>query len=205
MKDWINIVSVGLAVWLCGGVGARAQTNLASPKTAAGTAEPGVVADSSVGTVSPTDAAVTREGQVLVPVKPTELNSVVGVEVDRPLLADRITLTPELKERLARFERYRLEYLRKQELLRKEYLSATDAERAKVRERIQSERDKWIEVSRALRQEFQDRQRELLGKLKEHQEVIRSTRENVRDAIRDQMLDQRRETRDKLKEEGRPR
>lgn len=204
MKVCTNILTVALAGWICWGVAAQAQTNLSEPKPA-GAAEAAPDTGNSLGTVTPTDTTISRVGQVLVPVKPAELDSLIGINVERPLRPERIELTPELAERLKRFEEYRRAYLEKQEALRKQFLSATDEDRANIREKLQRLRELWMERTRALRQEFQERQRDLLGKLKEHPEVIRSTRDDAREAIREQMLDQRRETREQLKEEGRPR
>ncbi|MBN2507542.1 MAG: hypothetical protein JXQ71_12695 [Verrucomicrobia bacterium] len=205
MKICTNILSVSLAAGLCaGGAAVHAQTNPPSALPAAGS-EAGAGDGGGTLSTSPADATITRDGQVLVPVKPAELGSVVGVALERPVVPEHIALTPELRERLRRFERYRQDYLARQEALRKKFLIATDDDRAAIRLRLQRLREQWLERTRALRQEFHERQRELLDKLKEHQDVIHSTREEARDAVRDQMLDQRRELRDQLQEEGRPR
>lgn len=100
----------------------------------------------------------------------------------RPTLDSR-KLSPEIRERVRRFELVREAYIKEQEELRKRLRgAATEAERDNVRELIRQARLDWLERARQLREETLRRIRELPTVMPDMREVISNARDSARDA-----------------------
>lgn len=92
-------------------------------------------------------------------------------------------IAPEIRERIARFERIREAYLREQERLRNLYRGATtDEERARVRDLIAKTREQFLDSLRNFREDIKDRLPELRQRLPEMNEVLDNARDRARDA-----------------------
>lgn len=95
---------------------------------------------------------------------------------------DRQRLSPEIKERIRRFEIIRDNYLKEQASLRKKLTgAATEEERERIRFLIQDRRNAWINQARRLREEAQERLRELPRLLPSMPEVLDEAKRNARD------------------------
>ena len=91
-------------------------------------------------------------------ISPTDANSTPT----RPSnLAARSALSPEVKERLRKFEREREAYLQKQRELEKRLKGATEQERERIRELIKDRRIAWEEQHKQLQADLRDRLRDL--------------------------------------------
>lgn len=92
-------------------------------------------------------------------------------------------IAPEVRERIARFERVRETYLREQERLRNLYRGAsTDEERARIRDLIAKTREQFLDSLRSFREDIKDRLPELRQRLPEMNEVLDNARDRARDA-----------------------
>ena len=93
-------------------------------------------------------------------------------------------LPREIRERLARFERSRQDYERRQQELDRLLRGATtEKERDRIRERIDAHRSAWIERLRNAREEAKNRIPDLKRRLPELGEVLDNARNNARDAV----------------------
>ena len=151
------LFAIGLAVWI-GMTAALGQTN-----------------------ISPTLAEGTRIGKVVSsPTAP--LASDAFAAVNRPKVAERPDLSPEVNERIQRFRRDAQLYLDRQQALKKQLEGANDQERARIREQMEIARLKWVERTRELRAEHRDRALELRDKLRDYAPVINSAQDSLRDS-----------------------
>src|SRR5436309_3196194 len=124
-----------------------------------------------LGTTQPATREGTRVERVIVPDKPTPLG--IGPTLStRPPRPEQNTLDLLTKDRFVSFEKTREEYLKKIDELLKAARGATEAERAKIRERIAELRRELLERARAIREEANDRKRELFERLPKHREVL---------------------------------
>jgi len=127
-----------------------------------------------------------REGQVLLPDRPTSTDVANATTVDlRPTRPERPNLPPEVQ---ALLERYKLEaraYLNEQEKLKKQLQGANDKERAVIRAQIRELQQKWSQQAKALRREFKDREPQLRDKLSGHRELLDNTRASTLPAAGD--------------------
>ena len=140
----------------------------------AGLAVPGLVS-TALGQTSITAATtVKRDGRVVLS---DEQAAGVGLTT-----VDRQRLSPEIQDRIKRFEVVREAYLKEQALLRKRLSgAATEEERERVRVLIQTQRAAWLAQARQLREEAQDRLRELQKLMPDRREIL----QNARDAVKD--------------------
>jgi hypothetical protein len=140
----------------------------------AGLAVPGAVS-TTLGQTSITAATtVQRDGRVVLS---DEQAAAAGLAT-----VDRQRLSPEIQDRIKRFEVVREAYLKEQALLRKRLSgAATEEERERVRVLIQSQRAAWLAQARKLREEAQDRLRELQKLMPDRREIL----QNARDAVKD--------------------
>jgi len=89
----------------------------------------------------------------------------------------------EILERINRFERQRIDYLRQQERLHRDLRGApTEEERDRIRALIQESRDQWTARLRAFREELKDRLPQLRERLPALNEVLDNARDRARDA-----------------------
>jgi hypothetical protein len=134
--------------------------------------------------VSPTIAPRQRVGRILLPEKsPLGLPNTAVV---RPVRPDLDPLPPEVKDRVRTFDKYRAEYLRQQEEIRKRNQGTTDQDRERIRAQFKELRERWREQSAAMREEMEVRRQELKERLPSHRELLENMREQGREAIRDQ-------------------
>jgi hypothetical protein len=124
-----------------------------------------------------------RTGRVILPDKPQ--NALVDTGNVRPVRPERDPLSPEVKEKVRTFDKYRDEYLKQQEEIRKRTKGTTDQDRERIREQTKEFRERWREQAKATRQEFRERQKELLERLPSHREVLDNAREQAREILRD--------------------
>jgi hypothetical protein len=135
--------------------------------------------------VGPANTPRQRVGRIIVPEKvPAAMNSATAV---RPVRLERDPLSPEVKDRVLNFDKYRAEYLKQQEQILKRIKGTTDRDRELIREQLNKElRERWLEQLATTREEFRERKKELLDRLPNHRELLESAREQSRDALRDQ-------------------
>ncbi len=168
MNNQMKLVAVGVLWASLVAMDARAATNVVSP------------------------TATAPIGRVILPSSDqlSTVDSVDPLAVNRRLqLTERNALSQEVLDRIARFKKDAQKYLEQQEALRRQLLGATDAERARIRAKIQELRQQWLERARELRQEFKDRQIELRDKLPGHREVLEGAREAAREQLKDKVRD----------------
>lgn len=135
-----------------------------------------------LGTAQPSTREGTRVERVIVPDKPAAIGISPTLSA-RPPRPEQNRLDALTKDRITSFERAREEYLKKFEALEKAAHGATEAERAKIRERINEMRRELLERARAIREEANDRRRELLDRLPKHREVLDEARDNAREQL----------------------
>ena len=139
----------------------------------------------SVAQTNVTSAAqVKREGQVIVPERPTSTDSANLTTASlRPSRPERPNLPPELQARIERFKQDARAYLARQEALKKQLQGANDKERAAIRAQIRELQQQWLEQAKTLRKEFKERQAELVDKLPAYRELLDNVRStSVQDA-----------------------
>jgi hypothetical protein len=124
----------------------------------------------------------TRVERVIAPEKPAPLDIGPSLNV-RPVRPEQNSLDALTKDRFTSFEKKREEYLKKIEALEKAARGASEADRAKIRERINEFRRELLERARAIREEANDRKRELLERLPKHREVLDQARDNAREQL----------------------
>jgi hypothetical protein len=135
-----------------------------------------------LGTTPTAPREGTRVERVIVPAKPVPLD--LGPTLSaRPTRPEQNQLDALTKDRFTSFEKAREDYLKKIEALEKAARGATEADRAKIRERINELRRELLERARAIREEANDRRRELLDRLPKHREVLDEARDNARDQL----------------------
>jgi hypothetical protein len=132
-------------------------------------------------TVTPAPApavkVVEREGRVIV----SDQQALEAGPLSSAVL-ERQKLSPEVKDRLRRFDAVRDAYLKEQAQLRKKLTgAATEEERERIRSMIQDRNSDWLAQSKRLREEAQSRLRDLQRTMPDRKEILM---ENVRDAIR---------------------
>jgi cell division protein FtsI/penicillin-binding protein 2 len=158
------LIAFGFPAWDC-----LAQTNSGSTRGTTGD----TVGTGTGSDVEPTVKTEDREGQVV-------LSDEQKREIGLTSTTDRQQLTPEVKERLRRFELIRERYRRQQAALRKRLTGAsTEAERDRVREVIKESRNAWLRRAAALREEARDRVRALRSRMPAMKEVLDAARDNV--------------------------
>lgn len=124
-----------------------------------------------------TAAEPVREGNVVVPERPTATDANVGLPSSpRPPRTERPNLPPEVVTRLERFKTEAREYLAEQEALKKQLRGANDQDRAAIREKLKLLREQWLEQARELRKDYKERQQELAEKLTEYRELLNDIR-----------------------------
>jgi uncharacterized protein YukE len=137
---------------------------------------------------NPTTAvtAPVREGQVVVPERPTLTDGGANPTADlRPNRPERPNLPPQVLSRIERFKLDARAYLAQQQALKKRLEGANDQDRAVLQERLGKLRDEWKERAVEMRKEYKDRQRELADKLPEYRELLDNLRSTAQQKARE--------------------
>ena len=140
----------------------------------------GAVAQTNINTAT----SVKRDGQVIVPERPTSTDAANATTVTlRPSRPERPNLPPELQARVERLKQEARAYLARQQALKKQLQGANDKDRAALRAQIRELQQQWSEQAKALRKEFKERQAELADKLPAYRELLDNVRSTtVQDA-----------------------
>jgi hypothetical protein len=117
-----------------------------------------------------------REGNVVVPEKPTVTDANTTAANLRPARPERPPLPPEVSARVERFKQDARAYLDKQDALKKKLEGANDRDRAAIREQLKDLRRQWLERAKEMRKEYKERQAELADKLTEYRELLDNIR-----------------------------
>lgn len=127
-----------------------------------------------------------RDGQVIVPERPTSTDSSIATEVNlRPPRNERPSLPPAVLSPVERFKLEARAYIEGEQALKKKLEGSNDQDRAAIRERIKALREQWSERARELRKEFKERRDELADKMPDRQELFNSIRDNARQTLQD--------------------
>lgn len=132
-----------------------------------------VMAQTNVNTAT----QIKRDGQVIVPERPTATDSANATTATlRPSRPERPNLPPEVQARVERLKQEARAYLARQEALKKQLQGANDKDRAAIRAQIRELQQQWSEQAKALRKEFKERQAELADKLPAYRELLDNAR-----------------------------
>jgi hypothetical protein len=137
-----------------------------------------------------------RVGRVITADPPAN-TSVNGVGPITPLVAERNSVSPEVKNRLQDFRRQADAYVQQQEDLRKQLLgAATDAERERIRQQLRTVREQWLEIQRQVREDTKERAAELIQQMPNRRELLREAAQEkaaeVKNGVQGQIQDHKR-------------
>jgi hypothetical protein len=146
-----------------------------------------LLAASAVAQTNPVDAATepVRDGQVIVPERPTTDSTSPTASILRPPRTERPNLPTAVLSPVERFKIEARAYIESEQVLKKKLEGANDKDRAAIRERLKSLREQWSERARELRKEFRERRDELADKMPDRQELFNSIRDNAQRTLQD--------------------
>jgi hypothetical protein len=187
-KAWLGGLGAGLGAAVLLGAAAAVA---ADPADGADTNAPGVVSPSALTETSPAtgddrDSTSTvdatnrdREGRILT-TEDVEKSIDPNSSFDgRPTPPDYQALSPQMRQKLIEFQRLRVLYLKDQERLTRQFKSATEEDRRRIREMIRAKRDRWTDQSRRLREQHRDRLLEIRRELRNYKDVLDSAQDRI--------------------------